>query len=107
MSDILTLNAGSSSIKFALFSATGELTETLSGQIEGLGAKANLQIHLNGERIKQESTAQNHMEALHDILLALKAHKSDADIRAVGHRIVHGGPDYAAPVVLTDNTYRP
>jgi acetate kinase len=74
---ILVVNAGSSSIKFQLFSvgAGDELRRRLKGQIEGIG--------------------------VHPRLVA-KGVGGETLIDKVGHRVVHGGPDYSEPILIDD-----
>ena len=83
--NLLTLNAGSSSIKFALFARDGDLaTPLLAGQIEGLGA-----------------AGLTHAQALQQVL----ARVGSAPVAAVGHRIVHGGSGFAGPVLIDDAAF--
>lgn len=107
---LLTLNAGSSSIKVALFDATrpggdGALPSARwSGQADGLGAglKARLRVHdAQGQPLLDEAldgAQASHQGAL-AALLEWHAHEAGSGrIAAVGHRIVHGGTDFVAPV---------
>lgn len=107
---LLTLNAGSSSIKVALFDAAhpgddGALPSARwSGQADGLGAglKARLRVHdAQGQSLLDEPLAgaqASHQGAL-AALLEWHAHEAASErIAAVGHRIVHGGTDFVAPV---------
>ena len=103
---LLTLNAGSSSIKFALYAAHTALPERLRGQVERIGAsgpRLSLQ-DAAGSRLDARALEDvaDHDAALAHILAAVEAHAPDAHIAAVGHRVVHGGPDFAAPRVLDD-----
>jgi acetate kinase len=92
MSALLTLNAGSSSIKFALFDAGGA-RRVADGQVERVGTpEARL---LTGGEVRLLG-AVDHAGALDAILASLP----DGDIAAVGHRIVHGGVRHAGPAVL-------
>lgn len=103
---ILTLNAGSSSLKFALFSAEA-LVCLAVGQIDGIGAEPHLVIRSGeGQRLVDEplagSSAPNDpVEAMVLVLDRLSKTFVGANIVAVGHRIVHGGTDYGDPIVLT------
>ncbi len=84
MNHLLTLNAGSSSIKFALFAADGDLaTPVEAGQIEGLGSAAG---------------AATHAQALDELLARI----GQRTVAAVGHRIVHGGTQFDRPVQIDD-----
>jgi len=109
---VLILNAGSSSLKFALFPMTPKLADMprLSGQVEGIGAEPLMHAKDNntGERFTEAlavppDTDQNgqHRLALEFIFGWINRHSPGVEIVAAGHRIVHGGDHYGAPVVLT------
>jgi acetate kinase len=109
---LLTLNAGSSSIKVALFAATGERdalpAARWSGQADGLGAglKARLRVRdAEGRTLHDaalEGDQRSHQGAL-AALLEWHAQQGSGDrIAAVGHRIVHGGVNFVAPVRIDD-----
>jgi len=107
---LLVLNAGSSSIKFALFGLDPELREfaQLSGQIEGIGAQPRLHAKdATGRAIAEAAlpaagtVESQHHEALDFLLRWLEAHEGGARLLAAGHRVVHGGGRYAEPVRLT------
>ena len=106
MGMILTLNSGSSSVKFAVFQAGSEPNEKLRGQIEGLGALPRLKAERGGEPIADQVFPRHeiadHASALTAVLDFLGAHMGGAEITAVGHRIVHGGTEYTGPVILND-----
>jgi len=100
---ILALNAGSSSIKFALAPAADGAAPLLSGLVDRIGATQSV-LSLagpDGRACKQPVTAADHGAALAAIGDAIAARHPDLAIRGVGHRIVHGGADFAAPVTLT------
>ena len=112
MKAVLILNAGSSSLKFALFPMTPKLADMprLSGQVEGIGAEPLMHAKDNntGERFTEalavpSDTDQNgqHRLALEFIFDWINRHSPGVEIVAAGHRIVHGGDHYGAPVVLT------
>ena len=100
---ILTLNAGSSSVKFAAFAHEAAGLEALAtGQIEGLGAKATfLAQSASGAKsdyaFDESHGRVDHRVAVGAILRWLGEARFDRDVVAVGHRIVHGGPDFAEP----------
>ena len=107
---VLTINAGSSSIKFALFelnSSDNTLARhpSLSGQIDGIGADAKL-VAKDGDDKRFPDIALTagikHKEAF-DQLLRWLGNNSGGDwrITAVGHRVVHGGSLYSQPIILT------
>jgi acetate kinase len=94
---ILVLNAGSSSVKFSLYSAA--LEPGSSGQVEGIGTAPRLRV--KGEPDKSFTTAEvpDHAGAIRVMHAWLAAHQAgEHDLAAVGHRVVHGGVTYAAPV---------
>ncbi len=108
---ILTLNAGSSSLKFAAFRLAngGEPSLLASGQIEGIGASAEGSVKsASGETAElnfdQSHARVDHAAAMGSILDWLKKSGYEFSIVAVGHRIVHGGPDYAEPVLIDGAT---
>jgi len=97
---IAAFNAGSSSIKFALYE--GETTLQFRGQIEGIGVSPRLHVlDENGNRLLERSLAAegfDHRAATREILNLAVALKKDSPVAGVGHRVVHGGVRYAAPV---------
>ncbi len=108
---ILTLNAGSSSLKFAAFRLVsgGEPNLLASGQIEGIGATAKGAVKTASGETSELSFDRSHARgdyaaAMGSILDWLKKAGYDSSIVAVGHRIVHGGPDYSEPVLIDDGT---
>jgi len=97
--DILVLNAGSSSIKFALFDA--DLTPVLSGIAEAIGGASRLRF----EEETQDLPLIDHRAALQAILSGLeKRGIGRENLRAAAHRVVHGGRNLSAPVRLTPET---
>ncbi|MBB4303467.1 acetate kinase [Rhodobium orientis] len=106
MHHILTLNSGSSSIKFALFAVNGTPVEKVRGQVEGLGSMPRLKAQTGqsvlADEVLDEARVNDHASGLAAVLGFLQAHFAADTIAAVGHRIVHGGPDYTEPVVLDD-----
>ena len=108
---ILTLNAGSSSLKFAAYRCVrdGEPDLLASGQIEGIGATAKGAVKTaSGETAEisfDGSIARvDHAVAMGAILDWLRQAGYDSSVAAVGHRIVHGGPDHSTPVLIDDRT---
>jgi acetate kinase len=105
---ILVVNAGSSSIKFQLFSVTpgDRLERLLKGQIEGVGVKPHLIARgVDGEILIDETWPPAEVKdvpaALDKVVGFLRAQIGQLLI-AIGHRVVHGGPEYSAPTVITD-----
>ncbi|WP_114287008.1 acetate/propionate family kinase [Candidatus Halocynthiibacter alkanivorans] len=94
--DILVLNAGSSSIKFALFDSA--LGQKLSGAVTEIGGASRLQI---GKDARSVALCDHHA-ALSAILSALKERGTSlTDLRAAAHRVVHGGWKLTQPVHIT------
>jgi acetate kinase len=104
---ILVVNAGSSSIKFQLFSlgARDQLERLLKGQIEGIGVHPKLVAKgTDGQPIEETWPGQEVASvprALDKLVEFLRARLGRLPT-AIGHRVVHGGPDYAEPVVIDD-----
>jgi acetate kinase len=108
---VLTLNAGSSSLKFAAFGADGGAALSLFalGQIEGLGAspKGNVKTAAGdtSELAFASSAARvDHHAAAGAILDWLQKAGYDGAVAAVGHRVVHGGADLVEPMLVDDAT---
>ncbi|MEO1238657.1 MAG: acetate kinase [Pseudomonadota bacterium] len=101
MTLILTLNTGSSSLKFGLYEDAAEPALILHGQVDRIGAEAQLIVNADGAKTKRSVPAATPASALDQVIAALRAHMPGLRIKGVGHRIVHGGPDYADPMVLT------
>lgn len=94
--DILVLNAGSSSIKFAVFD--GDLTPKCSGIAAEIGAGGFIEV--DGRRTRQPLA--DHGEALRSVLSELTSRGIGLDrLRAAAHRVVHGGRKLSQPVRLT------
>jgi acetate kinase len=101
---VLVLNAGSSSLKFSVFELAGDaLALQLKGQIEGIGtaprfvAKGAAGEEL-GAKTWEAGTPLGHDGAIAYLVEFLGAHRGDSRLVAVGHRVVHGGLDYAQAV---------
>ncbi|XUM19581.1 acetate/propionate family kinase [Bradyrhizobium oligotrophicum S58] len=108
MQHILTLNSGSSSIKFALFEEDAALVEAVRGQIEGLGGAApHLEAKLRGGALADEridaARAADHEAALGVVLEVLQRAIGRTEVDAVGHRVVHGGLAFTQPIVVNDD----
>lgn len=103
---IVVLNAGSSSIKFAVYDAAGEHSLLFRGQVEGIGLAPHLKVHdAHGEILSERSWPAaefNHWAATREILKTGTELLRGAPVIGVGHRVVHGGTRYAAPVRVDD-----
>ncbi len=108
---ILVCNAGSSSLKFSLFEAEGELL-LAEGGIDWTTKPTRLVFRRTGhQEIREELKLEKHADAVVRILDDLRAGPSPAlrtleDLRAVGHRVVHGGERYTAAVRITPEVKR-
>ena len=102
---IMSVNAGSSSLKFSLFDMKDEQL-IASGYFERVGIEGSFYtIKYNGEKIKEEIDMPNHtvaVEILLNRLLSLNIIESLDEIDGVGHRTVNGGERYSKSVLITD-----
>ena len=102
---ILVLNAGSSSLKFALFDAAGDaLAPRLRGQVSGIRStpRFSLQGDVGGDDPGMLATGElpaidNHHDAIDFVLDRLQAHGAGSHLAGAGHRVVHGGALRAEP----------
>jgi acetate kinase len=107
---LLILNAGSSSLKFAIYQAdaVGDQQAVYRGSVEEIGRNGRFQVfHTPDGPIDQAVAVANHEQALQQVLDWLEARHPGLAFRAAGHRVVHGGADYIHPVrvgaaVMTD-----
>jgi acetate kinase len=103
---ILTLNAGSSSLKFALFDTEAGLKAMVRGEIEELNTAAHFIARdtsgaVLAERRWPSGRAPSPADGLDAVLDFAETHLGDARLIAAGHRIVHGGADHIAPEPVT------
>jgi acetate kinase len=108
MDTILVINAGSSSLKFQVFGIArpGTLKRLVKGQLDGIGTQPRLRVKGSDDAILMDRTYAP--EAVGDVSAAicvaaawLKDTQNLAPI-AIGHRVVHGGPDYGRPVLVNE-----
>ena len=106
MDTILVVNAGSSSVKFQVFSVEGEgkLRRLIKGQMDGIGSRPRLRA--SGADSDTMADRAYPIEAVPDVPAAMGIAggwlRDELRISpmAVGHRVVHGGPDYDRPVLI-------
>jgi acetate kinase len=101
---ILTINGGSSSIKFALFEAGNSLRRILEGGIERIGlVQATLRVQgVNpADNFSRPVTAPDHPLAVGALMDWIEERCGRGALTAVGHRVVHGGPKYSKPQRIT------
>jgi acetate kinase len=106
---VLVINAGSSSLKYALVrpgqDADRPADVLAEGLVERVGSdRATLRHITGGERHESAVDAHDHAEALAAVADAFAEHgpASRDDVEVVGHRVVHGGTSFSAPVVVDD-----
>lgn len=103
---ILSINAGSSSLKFTGFDMPSEKV-LISGLFERIGIDGSFYtIKVNGEKIKKEAKLESHEAAvkiLTEELINYNIVKDLSEIKGVGHRVVHGGDKYANSTIINDD----
>ena len=103
----LVLNAGSSSLKFSVFRrpAAARWLLELRGQIEGIGTSPQLSVKdAEGEKLadqKLDAGVSDGRKAIDALAAWLRSEYGGARILGIGHRVVHGGPNFASPIVVT------
>jgi acetate kinase len=109
MSDtVLVTNAGSSSIKFQLFDIRGRnrVERRFKGQIEGIGTRPHIEAKsVEGTVLADETWPKQEVgsaPAALEKVIAFLRHQLGGELpTAVGHRVVHGGPDYSEPTIIS------
>jgi acetate kinase len=101
---IAVINAGSSSIKFALFEASSDANTLFYGQIESIGVSPKLKIRdARGATLIERTwpgDGFNHDAATREILTTARDLVSGTPVEGIGHRVVHGGMKFDVPVRL-------
>ena len=108
--DLLTLNAGSSSLKFSLWHCwTGiELRELFRGEVEKIGIAPRLRAQRpHGDSVADKDFGNDgakltHEDLLYELFEWMSQYQSQNAIKAIGHRIVHGGSSFTAPARIDD-----
>jgi acetate kinase len=107
---ILVVNAGSSSIKFSLYATDGRstLSPASRGQIDGIGTQPRLRVrNAQGAALIDEKYPAGEVADVTAAMTCvggwLRTHLDGTWPVAVGHRVVHGGPDHAAPALVDDD----
>ena len=97
---VLTINGGSSSIKFALFQIGARLERSLNGRIEGIGLRQG-SFKVKGlnptDSLSRAIVAPDHTAAVGLLMHWVQERIAGGALAAVGHRVVHGGPKYWEP----------
>ena len=101
---ILTINGGSSSIKFALFEADAMLRRILEGEIQRIGlpeAAWRVKGLNQADNFSRSLAAPDHETAVGTLMDWIEERRGRDALTAVGHRVVHGGPKYSQPQRIT------
>ena len=101
---VLTINGGSSSIKFALFDADQTLRRILAGSVERIGLSDPIFVvksSTQAESFSRSVTAANHNAAVKLLMDWIEESIGRDTLAAVGHRVVHGGPKYSESQLIT------
>lgn len=100
---IITINAGSSSIRFGLYAKEDELQQNLSGKIERIGLKdAIFTINQNNSKREEEIDASNFHKASLSLINWIEKQDWFEGVKAIGHRIVHGMKHTQAEIITDD-----
>ena len=103
---ILTINAGSSSMKFSCFELPEE-KELINGYFQRIGLDGSFyDVKINGEKLHRDIDLPNHLVALECIkkeIIELGVVNSLDEIDGIGHRLVHGGETYKESVLIDDS----
>ena len=103
---ILTINAGSSSMKFSVMEIP-ENKELINGYFQRIGLDGSFyDVKINGEKLHRDVVLTNHLEALECVkkeLVELNVVATLDEIDAVGHRLVHGGEEFKDSTLITDD----
>jgi acetate kinase len=106
---ILSVNAGSSSLKFQVYEMPEEKV-LISGLFERIGINgSNYSFKVNEDKIKKEVVLSTHEDAvkiLTEELINLNIVKDLNEIEAIGHRVVHGGDKYSDSVVIDEDVLK-
>jgi len=98
---ILTVNGGSSSIKFAMFEVGEPLRRVLDGSIERIGLPDATFAVKGSENFSRTLAVPNHTVAVNLLMDWIEERNARDALTAVGHRVVHGGPKYFEPDRIT------
>ena len=105
---ILSINAGSSSLKFSLFNMKDE-SVIASGIFERIGIDGSYTIKFNGEKIKEDAKLDTHVDAVNILLeklISLKIVESLDEIEGVGHRVVQGKDIFDKSVIVDEEVMK-
>jgi acetate kinase len=98
---ILTINCGSSTLKFELFEAAKGERSIARGVVDRIGGRGSAELTVEGgERTVRTIASADHGEAAHHAIRLLDSSYLLGSLEAVGHRVVHGGARFLGPVLL-------
>jgi len=106
---IMSINAGSSSLKFQLLQMPEKIVIT-KGVVERIGLKNGIfSMDIDGEKVKEVFEIENHNDAVRILLSKLKEYKAVDDfdeIKGVAHRVVHGGEKFVDSTIIDDEVIK-
>ena len=106
MDTILVVNAGSSSVKFRVYGVADSqsLTEVVNGQVDGIGVRPRLRANDgDGGKLIERTYAAKEVPDVETAMRTAGAWlrtEQQLTFRAIGHRVVHGGPKYDKPILI-------
>jgi acetate kinase len=112
MDAVLVVNAGSSSVKFQIFDVESgtEPRRLVKGQLDGIGTQPRLRVETSdGAQLIDKSYAPGQVANVPAAMVATGdwlQETQKVQLVAVGHRVVHGGPDYDRPIVVDANVLK-
>jgi acetate kinase len=106
---VLSVNAGSSSLKFQMYEMPEE-KELIYGYFERIGLENSFyQLKINGKKSKKEADLKNHSDAVKFLIEELFENnivKDLEEIKGIGHRVVHGGDKYSTPTIINEEVIK-
>src|ERR1700733_8305353 len=99
-SSVLTINGGSSSIKFALFEADPAMRRIMTGKIEGIGLQNGRFVakgDTESDNFSRSIVVPDHAAAVNILMDWIQEKIEPGSLAALAHRVVHGGPKYWKP----------
>ena len=109
--NILVINCGSSSVKFSVYDMARQVL-LISGKVERIGEVGSHTVfnqHAGSQNINEQYAnlqITNHKQAVECVLSYLQENNCFQNIKAIGHRVVHGGEYFSEPVVINDNVLK-
>ena len=104
---ILTINCGSSTLKFELFEVADDERSLARGIVDRIGGRGSVELSSEGdERVIRPIAVADHGEAALQAIRSLDSSGLLGGLEAVGHRVVHGGTRFSGPALLDDEAER-